>query len=80
MNYSELLRKKALYEQGKDTLPKNTANSCMQAFELEYTHNSTAIEGNTLTLEEIKMILNLDEQQLEQYLRMLKRHEHKQQE
>lgn len=29
----------------------------MQAFELEYTHNSTAIEGNTLTLLETKVVL-----------------------
>lgn len=57
MNYPELLRKKALYEQGKGTLPEVTVNSYMQAFELEFTHNSTAIEGNTLTLLETKVIL-----------------------
>lgn len=57
MNYPELLRKKVLYEQAKDTLPEITVNSYEKAFELEYTHNSTAIEGNTLTLLETKVVL-----------------------
>lgn len=57
MDYPELLRKKALYEQAKDTLPEITVKSYVQAFELEYTHNSTAIEGNTLTLLETKVVL-----------------------
>ncbi|MBA9084315.1 Fic family protein [Fontibacillus solani] len=57
MEYSELLRKKALFEQAKDTLPEITVKSYVQAFELEYTHNSTAIEGNTLTLLETKVVL-----------------------
>lgn len=57
MDYPELLRKKALFEQAKDTLPEVTVKSYMQAFELEYTHNSTAIEGNTLTLLETKVVL-----------------------
>jgi hypothetical protein len=53
MDYSGLLRKRALYEQGKDALPEVTVKSYAQAFELEYTHHSTAIEGNSLTLLEI---------------------------
>lgn len=57
MDYPELLRKKALYEKIKDTLPEITVRSYLQAFELEYTHNSTAMEGNTLTLLETKVIL-----------------------
>ncbi|AIQ56219.1 Fic family protein [Paenibacillus borealis] len=57
MGYPELLRKKDLYEKAKDTLPEITVKSYVQAFELEYTHNSTAIEGNTLTLLETKVVL-----------------------
>lgn len=52
-----MLRKRALYEQAKDTLPEITVKSYVQAFELEYTHNSIAIEGNTLTLLETKVVL-----------------------
>lgn len=57
MGYPELLRKKDLYEKAKDTLPEITVKSYVQAFELEYRHNSTAIEGNTLTLLETKVVL-----------------------
>ncbi|MCD9024666.1 Fic family protein [Cohnella silvisoli] len=57
MDYTELLRKKALYDRGKHTLPEVTVKTYTQAFELEYTHNSTAIEGNTLTLLETKVVL-----------------------
>lgn len=45
------------YNQIKYKLPEVSVNSYMQAFELEYTHNSTAIEGNTLTLLETKVVL-----------------------
>jgi hypothetical protein len=34
----------------KNELPEVSLNSYRQAFELEYTHNSTANGGNTLTL------------------------------
>lgn len=57
MKYQELFRKQALYAQGRDALPKETLQSYEQAFAVEYTHNSTAIEGNTLTLIETKVVL-----------------------
>lgn len=57
MDYERLLRKKERYQQGKDKIPQLTATSYEQAFEIEYTHNSTAIEGNTLTLMETKLVL-----------------------
>lgn len=57
MGYPEILRKKALYDQAKDQIPDLTVQSYVKAFELEYTHNSTAIEGNTLTLLETKVVL-----------------------
>ena len=57
MNYPELLRKKDLYQTGRLSIPKLTLQSYQQAFEIEYTHNSTAMEGNTLTLIENKVLL-----------------------
>lgn len=57
MDYARLLRKKERYQQGKDRIAPLTAASYEQAFEIEYTHNSTAIEGNTLTLMETKLVL-----------------------
>ncbi len=57
MNYQELLSKKRKYDKMKYLLSDYTVNSYSQAFDVEYTHHSTAIEGNTLTLLETKVVL-----------------------
>ncbi|NCC82000.1 MAG: Fic family protein, partial [Clostridia bacterium] len=57
MDYQRLLKKKMDYEKIKKDLPEATVKSYIQSFELEYTHNSTAIEGNTLTLLETKVVI-----------------------
>ena len=57
MDYAELLKKRDRYQQCKASIPELTLQSYEQAFEIEYTHNSTAIEGNTLTLIETKLVL-----------------------
>lgn len=57
MGYERLIRKRDLYQAKRKTIPDFTLQSFEQAFEIEYTHNSTAIEGNTLTLIETKVVL-----------------------
>lgn len=57
LDYAELLKKRDRYKQCKASIPELTLQSYEQAFEIEYTHNSTAIEGNTLTLIETKLVL-----------------------
>ena len=57
MNYQVLMQKKNRYENGKNGFSKISVDSYNNAFEIEYTHNSTAIEGNTLTLMETKVLL-----------------------
>lgn len=57
MDFNRILEKQKLYEAGKDTLHEVTIESYNDAFEVEFTHNSTAIEGNTLTLMETKVLL-----------------------
>ncbi len=57
MDYQKLLQKRDAYWQGKDRIPELTISSYERAFEIEYTHHSTAIEGNTLTLMETKLLL-----------------------
>lgn len=57
MDLSKVLEKQKEYEAVKDTFPGMTIASYENAFEVEYTHNSTAIEGNTLTLMETKVVL-----------------------
>lgn len=57
MDYQKLIQKRDIYQQGKSRIPELTISSYEQAFEIEYTHHSTAIEGNTLTLMETKLVL-----------------------
>lgn len=57
MDFNRISVKQKLYEDGKDTLPEVTIQSYNDAFEVEFIHNSTAIEGNTLTLMETKVVL-----------------------
>ena len=57
MNYEQLIQKRDKYQATRAQIPEYTLHTFEQAFEIEYTHNSTAIEGNTLTLIETKVLL-----------------------
>ena len=57
MNFERILEKKIEYEQNKSKIDAVTLSSYEKDFELRFTHNSTAIEGNTLTLMETKVVL-----------------------
>lgn len=57
MNYDVLIQKRDLYQEKRIAIPEYTIQTFEKAFEIEYTHNSTAIEGNTLTLMETKVLL-----------------------
>ncbi len=57
MDFERILEKKIKYEQNKDKINSVTLSSYEKDFELKFTHNSTAIEGNTLTLMETKVVL-----------------------
>ena len=57
MEYSRLIQKKEQLAQIWDQLPKAALESFERSFDVEYTHNSTAIEGNTLTLIQTKALL-----------------------
>jgi Fic family protein len=57
MDYEKILAKKLKYEQNKSKINSVTLSSYEKDFELRFTHNSTAIEGNTLTLMETKVVL-----------------------
>ena len=54
--FQEIDRKKALLD-GKRPLPEYTLKSIRENLLLEWTYNSNAIEGNTLTLLETKVVL-----------------------
>lgn len=55
MELNRILEKQKVYSQGK--INAVTLSSYEKDFELTFTHNSTAIEGNTLTLMETKVFL-----------------------
>lgn len=57
MDYKKLccLKEKLLRNKGR--IPKAAFNSFEKSFDIEYAHNSTAIEGNTLSLIEAKAVL-----------------------
>ena len=57
MDYKRIDAKKIKYEQRKGSIDAITLSSYEKDFELRFTHNSTAIEGNTLTLMETKVLL-----------------------
>jgi len=57
MNFEIIQEKKLKYEQNKHKISPITLSSYEKDFELTFTHNSTAIEGNTLTLIETKVVL-----------------------
>lgn len=57
MNYAELERLKRRWLESRNLIQKEALTSFDHNFEIEYTHNSTAIEGNTLTLIQTKAIL-----------------------
>lgn len=52
-----LSRKKEQLNNIRSRIPKEALASYEKSFEIEYTHHSTAIEGNTLTLIQTKAIL-----------------------
>lgn len=57
MDYGLLCEKREQLRQILPSIPDEVLAKFNKAFEIEYTHNSTAIEGNTLTLIQTKAIL-----------------------
>ena len=57
MDYDMLCKKREQLKQIYERIPKEALQSFEKSFEIEYTHNSTAIEGNTLSLIQTKAVL-----------------------
>lgn len=57
MNIDRLIEKRNIFQKGKTSIDAVTLSSYEKDFELTFTHNSTTIEGNTLTLLETKVVL-----------------------
>ncbi|MCL2838110.1 MAG: Fic family protein [Oscillospiraceae bacterium] len=57
MNFNQLYEKREYYQKYKHLLSDAIISNYETAFAIEYTHNSTAIEGNTISLAETKLLL-----------------------
>lgn len=57
MDYGRLLEKQAKLIEIQKNNSENLFDNFDKAFEVDYAHNSTAIEGNTLSLIETKVLL-----------------------
>ncbi len=57
MTYKDLDEKRKYLRENIDKLPKELLENYESNFDIEYTHNSTAIEGNTLSLLDTKMVI-----------------------
>lgn len=57
VNYEKLLEKRAKLVEIRNSNSEKLFDNFDKAFEVDYAHNSTAIEGNTLTLIETKLLL-----------------------
>jgi len=55
--YEELIEKRDFLNKHKNLLSKEALENYELSFNIEFAHNSTAIEGNTLTLMETKLLL-----------------------
>ena len=55
--YDELFKKLDFYNQNKKVLNKEILEKINKTFDIDFTYNSTTIEGNTLTLIETKAVL-----------------------
>lgn len=57
MEYERIEGKRARLQALWASIPREARESFERSFDIEYTHNSTAIEGNTLTLVQTKAVL-----------------------
>ena len=57
MDYNKLREKRDFVLANKSKLSQGILENYSNSFDIDFTHNSTAIEGNTLTLMETKLLL-----------------------
>ena len=57
MDYNSLVEKKNFYNNNKSILSKEIVENIEKNFDIDFAHESTTIEGNTLTLRETKLVI-----------------------
>lgn len=62
MRYQELMEKRDAFQSGRAAVHKSQIAEFEREFEIRYTHESTALEGNSMTLEETRVVLQAVEE------------------
>ena len=62
MDYDKLKQKKEQLEQAKPSIPLEKILQKQREFEVQFAHNSTALAGNSLTLEQTRAVLDAVDQ------------------
>ncbi|MCW6700893.1 hypothetical protein NH288_02155 [Anaerococcus sp. NML200537] len=57
VTYRDLEKLKEYVNSNINSLPRQTYQSIVDDFEIKFTHESTKIEGNTLSISEVKTLL-----------------------
>ncbi|WP_106461464.1 hypothetical protein [Anaerococcus sp. Marseille-P3915] len=57
ITYKDLEKLKEYVNSNINSLPSQTYQSIVDDFEIKFTHESTKIEGNTLSISEVKTLL-----------------------
>lgn len=57
MDYEKIAKKRILLKQKKETVPPETLDQMEAEFEAQFTFDSLALSGSSLSLEEVKRIL-----------------------
>lgn len=57
MDFEEIFKKKNFVLENFNKLDKSLLENYEECFDVDFIHNSTAIEGNTLTLQETKLVM-----------------------
>lgn len=70
-DYKRILDKKNYIGRNKDLIPPERLNQFDCNFALEFAYESTSLEGNTMTREEVKRVLSLSKEEREQLLKEL---------
>lgn len=72
-DYKRILDKKNYIDLNKDLIPPDILNQFERDFALEFAYESTSLEGNSMTREEVRRVLSFNEEERELLLKELRK-------
>lgn len=70
-DFERISNKKNYIEQNKNKIPTKSLEQFERQFALDFTYETTSLEGNSLTREQVNRILSLKQEEREQFLKNL---------